>query len=183
MRTQGTTAHKSKTKASNLLHHLHIICYSGAVMEPESVRKMMATRLLHEGQRIRDIEEQMAELAPTYNQYVDLRDQLASHTASRERLRGILAEDEYPNLPHDVQKEAVKDWEEDHCLRAELELWEIVQEYLRFVPEAKTRDLLDFFEHIDIKTSRQALEAAVKSRPDRFVIRKKKGENLVRLKK
>ena len=68
-------------------------------------------------------------------------------------------------------------------LRHELELWEIIEEYLQFVPEARVREILEFLEHIELSTSRQAVEAAIKSRPKKFTIRKRKGENIVSLKK
>ncbi|HLF88512.1 MAG TPA: hypothetical protein VI451_06185 [Anaerolineales bacterium] len=150
-------------------------------MEPETVLGMMQARLRHDYARAKELEKQMAELSSAYNKYMDLREQLARHTSSVERLRGIMADQEQaPPRLHDEEWET---WQEEQNLRNELELWEVAEQYLQCVPEAKVRDILNFFEKIDLHSSRQAVEAAIKSRPKLFAVRKRKGENIVSLKK
>jgi len=173
----------SKTKASNLLTRLASKCYDGAVMSPETVMEMMRARLAHDVTRRKEVEKEMAQLASAYNRYVDLRNQLAAHIRSAERLKGIMGTMNVRDIELSFPTDGPRSGEIDALLRHELELWEIIEEYLQFVPEARVREILEFLEHIELSTSRQAVEAAIKSRPKKFTIRKRKGENIVSLKK
>jgi hypothetical protein len=64
----------------------------------------------------------------------------------------------------------------------DLELWEAVQQYLRFVEEAQVGEILAFLTWAEIKTSRQAIDAVVSRHKKVFQIKKRGREKFVSLK-
>jgi hypothetical protein len=69
-------------------------------------------------------------------------------------------------------------------LRAELPLWQAVQEYLLIVHEAKVGEIVSFFSEVGIpNTTRQAIESALKRHAKTFQTVKRGKEKLVSLKR
>lgn len=58
-------------------------------------------------------------------------------------------------------------------LRKHAALWEHIAHYLRVVPEAQAAEILTFFRCMGIKTTRQAIEGAIRLHPKVFGVRKR----------
>ena len=62
-----------------------------------------------------------------------------------------------------------------------VKLWEILELYLSFVPEAQVADILGFFEWIGYKSNRQAIESTIKTHKDTFAVRKEGWDRFISL--
>ena len=137
-------------------------------------------RIEHDREQRAKWKRVMHRLSSAYNTYQDAQRHLEEHEKSVDKLTAflgplILGPDE-PQTHEDVEE-----LERIEHLRRNLELWEAVEQYLRFVSEAKVADILECLELVGSKTSRQAVEACIKSRPKVFVVHKRKREKFVSL--
>jgi hypothetical protein len=181
MATEVVSTGESKSEAKIVLDNLASLLYGSLGMRPGQFIGQMYRRLKHDKGRVSELEKKMAKLSPAYNKYLDAQRQLHEHERSIENLMTVIGPNiMYPSGPQDEHELEELDKVQD--LRRELELWEAVQQYLRFVPEAKVRDILDFLGIVDIASTRQAVEACIKARPKVFAVRKRKRERFVSLK-
>jgi len=142
-------------------------------MRAEALIQAIENRIKHDDQEAKRIVGAMAELSATYNRYLDLQNQLSAHERSSEKLKALLGPGPIPLGDQDSEAEE---------LRSELELWEAVEQFLRFVPEARLREIVEFLEATGIKTSRQAIEACLRAHPKVFAVRVKRRVKFVSLK-
>ncbi len=176
----------SKSGANIIVDTLARYLYDAVDMRATALITAMEQRLCHDEQVREKLEEELKSLSSGYHKYLDVLGQLKAHDRSIERLKAIVGIGaapapaiQYmgPETPEDADEEAA-----NKKLRRNLELWEAVEQYLRFVPEAKVREILDFMELIKIRTSRQAVEAAITAHPKVFRVLKRKQEKFVSLK-
>jgi hypothetical protein len=157
------------------------------------VEELMRDRLHHEVTRMQAVERRMKELAPAYNEFLDLREEKTRRKQRIERLLALIGPWDWHSQRLDgdyTEREAQRitsmyatnatEFEE---WRAHLPLWEAMREYLSFVPEARIAELEQFFNHIGFgEGNRQAIESALKRHPLLFGRRRRKREKYLRLK-
>ena len=146
----------------------------------------MNNRLSHDREQISQLDKRQAELSAAYNQYKDVEAQIRAHEQSIEKITGLVSPwlfgmqyEDQPSTEREMNEE-----QEAVRLRRSLQLWEAIEQYLRFVPdkESKVRDIVEFLETIEFECSRQAVEAAIKAHPKVFRTQKRKGEKFISLK-
>lgn len=148
------------------------------------IEDQMRARLRHEYERMRTAEQRMKELASCYNEYIDLRDETAKR---RERVLRILAmvgshDLSTPGSKPILEPAATAFISSTEELRANLPLWEAMQEYLSHVKEARIADMENFFDSMGFyEGNRQAMESALKRHPEVFKTRKIKREKYISL--
>jgi hypothetical protein len=152
-------------------------------VEPSlKMEDQMRSRLRHEYEKMRAAEKRMSDLAGCYNEYIDLRDETAKR---RERVLRILALVGFHGAPGDdatLEPAAALLVSSEKELRANLPLWEAMQEYLSHVKEARIAEMESFFDSMGFhEGNRQAMESALKRHPEVFRTRKSKREKYVSL--
>lgn len=154
-------------------------------VEPSlKMEDQMRDRLRHEYEKMRTAEQRMKELASCYNEYIDLRDETAKR---RERVLRILAmvgshDLSAPGGEPILEPAATAFISSTEELRANLPLWEAMQEYLSHVKEARIAEMENFFDSMGFhEGNRQAMESALKRHPEVFRTRKSKREKYISL--
>ena len=151
----------------------------------------MRDRLHYEVKRMGEVECRMKELAASYNEFLDLREQKAQRKPRIERLLALAGPWDWDSANFDYhENEAMRitgvyaNTAQDAAeLLAKLPLWEAMVEFLSFVPEARIGEMERFFQDIDFpEGNRQAIESALKRHPSLFKTRKKKREKYISLK-
>ena len=175
-------AKQGKNEAKNCVDifarfvHNVLDMYSGEIYE------QILRRLKHDLAQSQEVEKQMAQLAPEYNKYLDLRKRLQDHERSSEKLTAVLSPEVAALATEQVSGTLSEQKKKKLAyLRQQLQLWEAVEQFLRFVPEARVHEILDFLEYAKITASRQAVEAAIKAHPKVFVVRKQRREKYISL--
>jgi hypothetical protein len=150
-------------------------------MKASELIRAMSDRLSHDQQQVSRLSQQLSELSSAYNRYLDLQREVEAHVRSIEKLTALLA-GLWPEYPPESMED-LRQEEKAQELRKELELWEAVQQYLRFAPsEARVRDIVEFLELVDMPSSRQAVEAAINAHPKTFAVKKRRRDKFVSLK-
>ena len=170
-----------KNKARVLLDSLASLLYSLFVMRANDAVQTALRRLRHEKQEVRKLSKETERLSKAYNQYLDVQNQYRDRLKSIEKLKALLGS--YILLPQGVEDQS--DLDESTLIntaRNNLELWEAVQQYLRLVQEARMNEILAFLSEVQIKATRQAVEACLKAKPKVFSTRKKNREKFISLK-
>jgi hypothetical protein len=144
-------------------------------------------RIVHDWARLGEISRQMGELSKSYNLYVDLLRERESHEKSAQKLAGLLGPDHYTDSAASDETLAVllgeiEDTPDVATLRRDLSLWEAVEQFLRFAPEAKIREILLFFKAVGIEATRQAVESSIRAHPKTFRVSKRGREKFISLK-
>jgi hypothetical protein len=155
-------------------------------MRATSLVTAMSSRLTHDEHELDRLEAELGGLSSGYHKYLDVLGQIRAHERSLEKLKAVIG---YGAAPMGVvlgyvQPECPDDLDAEKAgkrLRRSLELWEAVEQYLRFVPEAKIKDILEFMEMVKVNASRQSVEAAIKAHPKVFRAQKRKGEKFISL--
>ena len=172
--------HLSKNEAKGILDKLARLLYDALVMKAPDLVAAVTRRAEHDSKQKAKWGRLMRRLSSAYNSYLDAQRHLEEHEKSQQKLTAFLG----PLIvcPDEVETyEDVEELSRIENLRRSLELWEAVEQYLRFVSEAKVADILECLELVSIKTTRQAVEACIKSRPKVFVVSKRKREKFVSL--
>jgi hypothetical protein len=177
----------SKSEAKECIDKFASNLYDVFGMRASALVSAMAKRLSHDEHERERLEAELESLSSGYNKYMDVLGQIKTHERSIDKLKAIIGYGASPfiSLLGYTQPESPDDVEAEKKgreLRRNLELWEAIEQYLRFTPEAKVRDVLDFMETVEICASRQSIEAAIKAHPRIFRIQKKKREKYVSLK-
>ena len=142
-------------------------------------------------QTLADVEEvrrtggELKDLRSAYQRYRDL----AAHLDSRiERIRivlGLLAgqQDWHIGEAFGVLDEAGATLENPADIREDTPLWKMVREVVRQVEELRIVELEDIMKNLKVKTSRQAIEAAIDAHKRTFQIRRSGREKYVSLRR
>jgi hypothetical protein len=185
----GIRAEKINSDITFFLDTVMSWCYSWLVKFPDReiepclrIEDQMRSRLRHEYEQMRAAEKRMKDLESCYNEYIDLRDETAKR---RERLLRILALVGFHSVPGDdatLEPAAAAFTSSEKELRANLPLWEAMQEYLSHVKEARITEMENFFDSRGFhEGNRQAMESALKRHPEVFRTRKSKREKYISL--
>jgi hypothetical protein len=151
MTTKAVPARGSNV-ATKLLQVLSGFEYDASVTEPiNRILKAMRQRVEYEQKQLAAIDVERVELEEKYQRYRELYEMESSKAQLLMKLQAIVGRND--DLKH-------------------ISLWEILEVYLTFVPEAQVADILGFFEWIGYKTTRQAVESIVKTHKHRFAVRK-----------
>jgi hypothetical protein len=160
MTTKAAPA-KSNGLATKVLQLISELEYSDYVTEPIStILKSMRQRVEYEAQQIKTLEDRVDELTQAYHQFNEAYDALASKQRLLTKLQAIVG-----------RNDNLKD----------IKLWELLEVYLSFVPEAQVADILGFFEWIGYKATRQAVESIIKTHKGRFAVRKEGWDRFISL--
>jgi hypothetical protein len=156
------------------------------VMFQNTIQESMHSRLWHEEQRIREINERLKELTKAYNEFLDLQ----KEAETRKRRMGVLF-----SLVGPIDYHAPEGQETEHKtamsvlseradeLSAGLPVWKAMREYLQHAREARIGEMEAFFKEVNYADgNRQAMESALKRHPKIFKIRKEKREKYISLK-
>jgi len=162
--TSTRTTPKGNNTAIKLLHIISKLAYDPSVTEPISqILKAMRQRVAYEAKQLAAIETEKDQLAEAYHRYNELDELQSDKSRWLYRLESL------------VDKDA-------HALKY-MSLWELLEIYLTFVPEAQVADILGFFEWLNYKTTRQAVESVIKTHKERFTVRKDGWDRFISLKR
>ncbi|MGB8473967.1 MAG: hypothetical protein WCE61_07795 [Candidatus Acidiferrum sp.] len=155
-------------------------------MFQNTIEEAMHSRLWHEEEKVREINERLKELTKAYNEFLDLQKETEVRTERMRTLVALIGNIDY-NAPigreteHKVAMDILREGKDD--LRAQLPLWKAMREYLRYVPEARLSAMEEFFQQVQFhEGNRQAMESALKRHPKTFQTRRVKGQRLISLK-
>src|SRR6266436_1337478 len=161
-------------------------CYRRRTMFQNTVEEAMHSRLWHEEERIREINERLKQLTKQYNEFLDLQREAETRKKRIKTLFSLVGQQDY-NAPagqeveHKVAMSILRDSVEN--LRLTLPLWKAMREYLSHVPEARIAEMEAFFQELKFADgNRQAMESALRRHPRVFKIRREKREKYISLK-
>jgi hypothetical protein len=162
---------------------LHTLC----VPDRYEIGERMRQRLLHECKSIAASRERIKSDIEAYHRVVDELEQVAKREKRINRIVGVFGEKECERLEEENKelRSAIFDATAIHPsrLRDSISLWEAMNEYLQYVPEARIGDMEEFFQAVEMENAnRQAMESALKRHPETFKIRKDKREKYISLK-
>ena len=144
----------------------------------------LAKQVVADAQEIRKAGAELKELRSAYQRYRDL---MAHLDGRAERVRivlGLLAHQEDWNIGEafTFQDELGMPLENPAEIREEMPLWKMIREIVRQVEELRIVELEDVMRALKVKTSRQAMEAAIDAHKRTFQIRRSGREKFVALK-
>jgi hypothetical protein len=134
-------------------------------------------QLEYDRDKLSDIRNEMDSLRQQYNRYRDLSEQLDKREDSMNKLVALLG----PKLNAIIGE--VPLYNQIRQQNPQLELWEAVEQFLRFKSEARVNEILEFLKMVGRSTSRQAVEATINVHPKVFTVRKHKREKFISLRK
>ncbi len=143
-------------------------------------------RLAGACKRVQEIREEKRKLAPAYERYIALQEELRQQEKRIDRLAGLIGPDHFVDVATEDKSDAIGETVEAHTsirqLRDELALWAAMQEYLSYAREARIQDIQLFLDSFGITASREAIESALRRHPEIFKARKKNREKFISLK-
>jgi hypothetical protein len=161
-------------------------CYASGAMFQNTIEEAMHSRLWHEEERIRVINERLKTLTKEYNEFLDLQREAENRKRRIQTLFSLVGPID-ANAPdkqsaeHRVAINLLGESSED--LREKLPLWKAMREYLMHVPEARIGEMEAFFQSIKFSEgNRQAMESVLKRHIKTFKTRKEKREKYISLK-
>ena len=157
-------------KATRLLTHLASIQYRCCVAVPQldHVLRRMEKTLEDKTKGVYALNEELIELAPKYERFLEVNRQMERDQELIDKLRVVLAS------PHKMDL--------DEREKGGYKLWELIEVYLRYVREAQVGNIAHFLEWIGLTSKRQAIESAINTHPEMFRIEKRGREKYVSLK-
>lgn len=178
MKKTGTVLERN-TNAKIYLDNVAQLLHTNNVRHQDVKQKIVAA-LTVDAKRLAEISEEMSKYGEAYHRYIALQREQRAHEESAKKLVGLIHE-QINDLDLSDQNQF---WEEFELWKdpTDLELWEAVQQYLRFVEEAQVGEILAFLTWAEIKTSRQAIDAVVSRHKKVFQIKKRGREKFVSLK-
>lgn len=182
MQTPDST--KINTEATIVLDNVACKVHYKDVPSSADVERMMHQRLKHECASLQSTRDEIAQLADSYNRYVDLKGDANNRGERIRRLMAILGPDSLDGLGTDEVQSEMDLQGEPEALREELPLWRAIEEYLIIIAgEAKVGDVQDFFSAMNYEVTRQATESALRSHGDTFRVVKRGRDKYISLKK
>ena len=161
MTTAQTLPEIGNKTAIRLLHLLSKFEYDDSVTEPVSqILKAIKQRVEYEGKQLKAGDAELNALADAHSRYEELLETQRTRARLLDRLEAILGKTDFLK---------------------QLKLWEVLEIYLGFVPEAQVADILGFFDWIGYKSSRQAIESTIKTHKSLFAVRKEGWDRFISL--
>ena len=154
--------------ARKVLTALVSIQYRSCMTVPQldHVLQRMQKTLEEKSQRVYTLNDELIELQPKYDRFLEVARQLETDQDLVYKLRAVLA-----------SPDASKDGKE----KSGYKLWEMIEVYLRFVREAQIANIAHYLAWIGMTTSVQAIDSAVCTHSERFVIERRGREKFIRL--
>lgn len=167
------------TRVASLLH-------TTGMARAVDVFNRIRDALVVDAKRQREIGEEMHNLSDAYNRYIALQRESKAHEESAKGLQALLGPKAFVEAMKQDKSAAIGEeleiYPSARSLRESAPLWQHVQQYLRFVPEAQVGEIVEFLAWLEIETSRQAVESAIKTHPRIFAVKKRGREKFVSLK-
>ncbi len=144
-------------------------------------------QLASECQRVLAIREEKKEHAASYHRYVALQKELLERSVVIDELAGLLGpEDAFKAMKAD-SSDAIGSTIEVHTsmgqLRENLPLWKAIRWYVGYAGEVRMADVLLFVSALNFEgANRNAVDSALRTHPETFTTRKRKGEKYISLK-
>jgi hypothetical protein len=173
-------------EATKNLTDVVLMLHSIAVARSQDVFSRIRGALVVDSKRLREISAEMDKLSESYNRYLALQREAKAHEDSSNALRALLGPKAFAEAAMTDKSDAVgyemEIYPTTEELREAAPLWQHVQQYLRFAGEVQVGEVLSFLDWMEIKTSRQAVESAIRVHPRVFAVRKKGREKFISLK-
>ena len=152
-----------------LLTDLASIQYASCVAIPQldHVLQRMTKALEDKSRRVYALNDELIELQPKYDRFLEVARQLERDQDLVYKLRAALAPSNKAG--------------EDDREKGGYKLWEMIEVYLRYVREAQIGNIAHFLEWIGLTNNRQAIDSAVVTHPERFRIEKRGREKYISL--
>ncbi len=144
-------------------------------------------QLISECQRVRAITDEKKQHAASYHRYVALQKELRERSETIDELAGMLGPNDAVEAMQEDSSDAIGDTVEVHTamreLRDKLPLWKAIRWYVGYMGEVRMNDVLLFLRVLNIYgANRNAVDSALRTHPEVFSIRQKKGEKYIGLK-
>jgi len=129
----------------------------------------------------------MNELASAYNEFVDLKEQLAAYTEQLNNLKGVLGPEHFRKIQAEDATDIIGNTSEispsPATMREQMPLWLALKEYLSASGECKVGEAEDFLCWLGFpNVRRQSIESALRRHPETFRVRKVGREKFISLK-
>lgn len=149
---------------------------------PDIVDGLVKQRL-SDAEDIKKTGEQLSELRSRYQRYRDLSEHLESRIERVKIGMALLAkqEEEVVADAFEFLNDLGIDLELPADMRDEIPLWKMIREIVRQTEELRIVELVNIMESLKVKTSRQAMEAAIDAHRRTFHIRRSGREKFVSL--
>ena len=144
------------------------------------IREALKSQLSDEAVRIGKLNDEMNELRSAYKRYVELFEEYDRRADRIRTTLGLLEGD--PEFDPWNSEDYPKYVDKSLTERRKNPLWKFVREVVRQVPELQVVELETLLNGLGMKTSRQAVEAAISGHPDVFRTRKHKRNKFISLK-
>jgi hypothetical protein len=145
------------------------------------------TALAFDANRLQEIADEMERLAEAYHRYQALSEEADKREKSLHGLKALLGHELYYKVMLQDQTAAIGENAETLPTAAQLRestpLWMHLANYLRFVPEARLGEIVDFLNGVGLEATRQAVESAIQAHRKLFVTKKRGREKFIALKK
>jgi len=172
--------------ANNILTSVAHLLHDAFVARAQDVFNRIRDALVLDAKRQRELSSEMHKLAEAHNRYLALEREAKAHEDSANALKAFLGSTAFVHAMQTDTTDAIGEEMEIYPtvadLRRDAPLWQHVQQYLRFVPEAQVAEIIAFLDWLDIETSRQAIESAVRAHPKVFAARNSGREKFLSLK-
>ena len=144
-------------------------------------------QLTSECQRVQEIRDEKKKHAASYHRYVALQKELLQRAETIDELAGILGPDDAYKAMLANSSDAIGNTVEVHTSmgqhRENLPLWKAIRWYVGYVGEARMNDVILFLAALKIEgANRNAVDSALRTHPETFVVRQKKREKYIALK-
>jgi hypothetical protein len=175
-----------QNEARQYLTYVASLLHTSCVPKANDFFDRVRDALVVDAKRQKEIRAQMNDLAEAHNRYLALQRESKSHEDSSNALKALLGRKAFDAVVKEDKSEVVGSETEWYPtieqLREDASLWQHVQQYLRFMREAQVGEILNVLGWLEIETSRQAVESALKTHSRIFRIRKQGREKFVSLK-
>jgi hypothetical protein len=148
----------------------------------DEIAGAMQKRMMREFRRVKAAGAEMRKLTDAFQRYQELRQERNKGERRVLRLAALLYPGDMPQNEDTARLGHMISDIDNAPRKADLPLWEALEEYLAVVGEARPIDAADMLEgFVDRKVTRQAVESAVRRHPDIFQVRGHQGESLISL--
>lgn len=174
------------TEARNMLTELAPMLHDADMARAQDILKRICDALVVDAKRQREIAVEMHKLSDAHYRYLALQRETKAHEDSSNALKALLGSKAFVEAMSEDSSDAIGEELEIYPtvreLRESAPLWQHIQQYLRFVQEAQVGEIVEFLAWMDIETSRQAVESAIKTHSRIFKVRPSGRERFVSLK-